>query len=131
MSCALDTQPAARKAALLSTLESTLIKRSPTPSLIDDRYAVRSWYSTKLRGLAGSCMLCVPLVQAYSSFWRRDMARTSGGHRVGAQWHTATRKAAPESPVCVGRRRCRGCCRECGEVPLRLPCHARLATARI
>lgn len=52
MSAALDTQPAARKAALLRTLESTLINLSPTPSLIDDRYAVRSWYKTKLQRLA-------------------------------------------------------------------------------
>jgi hypothetical protein len=51
MSAALGTQPAARNAALLRTAEFTLIRRSPTPSFIEERYAVRSWYRTKLRGL--------------------------------------------------------------------------------
>jgi hypothetical protein len=52
MSAALGTQPAARNAGLFRTAELTLIRRSPTPSLIEERYAVRSWYRTKLRGLA-------------------------------------------------------------------------------
>jgi hypothetical protein len=43
MSAALGIHPAARNAGLFRTLESTLINRSPTPSLIEERYAVRSW----------------------------------------------------------------------------------------
>lgn len=47
------TQPAARKAGLFRTDELTLMRRSPTPSLIVDRYAVRSWYITKLAAIRG------------------------------------------------------------------------------
>jgi hypothetical protein len=36
-SAALGTHPAARKAALFSTVVLTLISRSPTPSLMDER----------------------------------------------------------------------------------------------
>lgn len=48
MSDAFGCQPAARKAGSLRTEALTVIKRSPTPSLICERYAVRSWYRTKL-----------------------------------------------------------------------------------
>lgn len=48
ISDALADQPAARKAGLFRTDELTLIRRSPMPSLMLDRYEVRRYQIAKL-----------------------------------------------------------------------------------
>lgn len=48
MSGALADHPARRKPGLFRTEELTVMRRSPTPSLIVERYAVRSCQMRKL-----------------------------------------------------------------------------------
>lgn len=81
-------QPAARKPGVLSTELFTLIRRSPIPSLMTERYEVRSCQIVKLEmcqrhsrvlDSQSSCSLyreAWGVVSAYSSFCRRDILKT-------------------------------------------------------
>ena len=99
ISFAFGTHPAARNAGLFRTLELTLISRSPTPSFIVERYAVRSWYRTKLprSAVARGALRCGPTLHFGEGTWWnlgghshvkvirfRPAERREGGIRVTA-----------------------------------------------